>query len=175
MKFKSFPGKRVWTGLKEITFGDKPYETTDKDEIAALRRAVEVTEVGGDGTDGSGNKVKLSREQLDVGESPESDNLYVSPNTSDAEQLQHLVHEANAQDIVLAPTLPGHEPKEAADFVAEHIGDRAETESAVVPGSTAAVDAAEQDAKDLNHGALSTEEANESKEVASEKPAKKHK
>ena len=180
MKFKSYAGKRVWTGNKEIVFGDEPYETKDKEEIEALKRAMEVTQVGGDGTDGSGNKVNVAEYQtLEPVTSPEADNLTVSNNTSDAEQLTHLVHEANAEEVILSPTLPGYEPNVAADFVAEHIGDSVQADRVAPAGSTAAVDAEVAKVREENHGKVNTEQYNEAVERASkeavheEKAAKK--
>lgn len=94
-KFKSYVGKRVRTPSgKEIVFGQEPYETSDSEEIEALKKALEVVEVGGDGTDGSGRKVKVAGLQtLEPETSPEADSLVVSENTSVAERVAEEIHE----------------------------------------------------------------------------------
>jgi hypothetical protein len=170
MKFQSYEGKRVWTGNKEIVFGAEPYETKDKEEIEALKRAMEVTQVGGDGTDGSGNKVEVAdRQTLEPVTSPEADNLTVTNRTSDAEQLTHLVHDANADGVILSPELPGHEPNVAANFVAEHIHDSVQNDVVAPAGSTAAVDAEVAKVREENDGKVNTEQYNEAVERATTK------
>lgn len=47
MKFKSYVGKRVLAGGKEVVFVDDIYETDDEKEIEALKNALEVSEVKG--------------------------------------------------------------------------------------------------------------------------------
>lgn len=176
MKFQSYEGKRVWTGTKEIVFGAEPYETKDEEEIEALKRAMEVTQVGGDGTDGSGQEVEVAdRQTLEPVTSPDADNLTVTNRTSDAEQLQHLVHEANANEVILSPTLPGYEPNVAADFVAEKIGDSVQNEPTPAPGTTAETDALLAKIREENMGKVSTEQYNAAVEQAKEEPAHEEK
>lgn len=131
MKFKSYIGKRVHVSTgKEILFGADTYETTDKDEIQALEKALEVLKVGGDGTDGSGRKIKLSDSlTLEPETSPESDNLSVTPNTSDAELVMDVIHEA-------------------------------ENVKVYSEGSTQSVNEAKAEVKAQNHGKLNTEQSN---------------
>ena len=45
MKFKSYVGKALFVGSKILTFKDEVYETADKDEIAALEKAKDVTKL----------------------------------------------------------------------------------------------------------------------------------
>lgn len=132
MKFKSYIGKRIHVSPgKEIVFGDDTYETEDEFEIEALMRALEVIEVGGDGADGSGRKIKLSKNHtLEPEISPEADSLAVNENTSDAELL--------------------------LDAIKERSGER----QVVKADSTQAVNEAKQAVKDQNIGKLTTEQSN---------------
>lgn len=131
MKFKSYVGKRVVVREgKEILFGADTYETTDEQEIEALKKALEVVQVGGDGTDGSGRKVKLSSGlTLEPETSPEADNIAVTQNTSDAELLLDAVHEKDGGPV----------------FTSD---------------STHAANVAEEKFRSLNNGKLTTQEAN---------------
>ena len=45
MKFKSYIGKRVFCGGRELVFVDDVFETEDEKEIAALKAAFDVEEV----------------------------------------------------------------------------------------------------------------------------------
>lgn len=99
MKFRSYVGKTVLVKDRpNIVFGDEPYETDNEDEIDALKKALEVVVVGGDGTDGSGRKVKIFNSQtLEPETSKEADSLAVSENSSPAEILMEQAHEQDGQ------------------------------------------------------------------------------
>jgi hypothetical protein len=132
MKFRSYIGKRVHVSPgKEVVFGAEEYETENEAEIEALKYAVEVLIVGGDGTDGTGRKIKLSKNHtLEPETSPEADSLAVSENTSDAELLLEAVKEKDGERQVFKSD------------------------------STQAVNEAKQAAKDANNGKLTTEQSN---------------
>lgn len=166
MKFKSYEGKRVLVpGGKEIVFGAEPYETDDKDQIEALKKAVEVVQVGGDGTDGSGHKVEIPESQtLEPKTSPEGDSMVTSYQTSDAELLQNAMHERGKHPDDL------HLSKSEEKVVKASLDES--RKSGVSLESTEAINDAKDAVKEANDGKLNTAKSNAVEQEARKAPKK---